>query len=66
MVKVRIAAPASEGQANKALIRFLARCLGLSASHIRIVHGGASRHKVVEIDGLDHEAIASILDSVSR
>jgi len=41
---------ASEGQANMALIKVLAKCYGVSKSRINILRGQTSRHKTVEID----------------
>ncbi len=49
-VKVRIAAPATEGRANKALIAFLAEHFDLPKSKIRIVRGLTTRMKHIEID----------------
>ena len=51
-LRVRVAAPAREGKANKELLRFLAARLGLSPSRVRLVRGEGSRHKVVEVEGL--------------
>lgn len=49
-VKVRIAAPATEGRANRALVEFLAEHFGVSKSRIRLIRGLATRMKQVEID----------------
>jgi uncharacterized protein YggU (UPF0235/DUF167 family) len=42
-----------EGEANVALVRLIARTLGLPRSAVRIASGEAARVKVLEIDGLD-------------
>ena len=52
-LKVRIRAPALEGRANEALCGHLAAELGLRPGAVRIVAGGKSRHKVVEVEGLE-------------
>ena len=46
-LKVRVAARAVEGAANKALLDFLARHLGLSRKEVRILRGEKSRRKAV-------------------
>ncbi|MBI2295167.1 MAG: DUF167 domain-containing protein [Betaproteobacteria bacterium] len=50
-LKVRIAAPAVDNQANAALIEFLAERLGVPRSRIAIRHGTTGRRKIVEIAG---------------
>jgi uncharacterized protein (TIGR00251 family) len=49
-VKISIAAPAVDGQANTALIRFLAKEFGVKQSQVRIAGGAGSRNKRVLID----------------
>jgi len=61
VVKIRIAAPAVENAANRALIDFIAQHLGVAKRCVRIVAGGASRRKVLEIDGVRAEVIAATL-----
>ena len=51
--KLRLAAPPVEGKANQACLRFLAERLGVPQSQIRVTSGLTSRHKIVEIDGID-------------
>ncbi len=60
-IKIRIAAPAVQNAANRALIEFIAQQLGVAKRCVRIVSGGASRKKILEIDGADGEAIAAAL-----
>lgn len=48
-LKVRICARAVEGAANKALVEFIAHTLCLSRKEVRILRGGKSRRKVLEI-----------------
>lgn len=59
LLRVRIRAPAVKGQANAALLCFLARRLGVPQSALRIVAGATAREKVIAIDGL-------LLDEVQR
>lgn len=49
-LRCRVAASPVDGAANEALVRLLARELGVARSSVRIVGGVASRHKTVAID----------------
>ena len=54
VLKVKIAAPPVEGKANKEIVLFLAKALGVTKSSIKVVHGTSGRIKLVEIpDGTD-------------
>jgi uncharacterized protein YggU (UPF0235/DUF167 family) len=61
VIKVRIAAPPVENAANRALINFIALQLGIAKRCVRVVSGGASRRKVLEIDGVTADVIAAAL-----
>jgi len=50
---VRIAAPPVDGEANAALVRFLARALGVPAAAVELRHGLSGRDKLVQVTGLD-------------
>jgi uncharacterized protein (TIGR00251 family) len=56
-LKVRLAAPPVDGAANEALVRLLAELLGVPRRAVRIEGGQASRSKLVEVDGVDADAI---------
>ncbi len=49
VLRVRLTAPPVEGAANDALVRLLAEHCALRRSQIRILRGGNSRLKLVEI-----------------
>jgi uncharacterized protein (TIGR00251 family) len=49
-LKVRVAAPAEGGKANRALVRLLAEWLGVR--DVEIVAGGSSAEKIVRVTGL--------------
>lgn len=51
-LKVALTAPPVEGAANAALVKLLAKRLGVSKSAVRIVSGESSRNKRVEVDGV--------------
>jgi len=59
-LKISLTAPASDGQANRALVRFLSNRLDVSPSAIHIVHGVSSRTKVLEIIGVSCEKLAAL------
>lgn len=62
--KLHVAAPAVDGKANEAILRFLARLAGVSASSVRIVSGFTATTKIVEILGIDAAALErAILES---
>ena len=61
-LRIRIAAPPVEGEANEALIRFLAKRLRVAPSRIAVVSGAASRTKTVEVEGVDADDVARILN----
>jgi len=50
-IKVKVTAPPIEGKANEALIRFLAKEFGISASCIEMIKGRHSREKTLRILG---------------
>jgi uncharacterized protein (TIGR00251 family) len=57
-VEARLAAPPVDGAANAELLRLLADALELRLSALKLVVGSASKHKIVEITGLDTEEAA--------
>jgi hypothetical protein len=48
---VRLTAPPVEGQANAALVRFLARHLGVAPSAVSVTRGAKGRDKVLLVAG---------------
>ena len=57
MLKARVAAPPVEGEANAALVKLLAKALGVPRSAVRIASGETARVKILEIDGLDEAEV---------
>lgn len=62
-IKVRLQAPPVDGKANKALIKFMAKTLGIRQSDIEIISGESSRNKRVHVSGL---TAAALMAEVSR
>lgn len=61
VLKVRVRARPVDGEANEALIRFLAKAVGVPKSSVSLSRGGQSRLKMIVIDGLDDAALDSRL-----
>ena len=51
-LKIAVTAAPQAGKANQAIVRLLAKTLGVGRAAVRIVAGHASRDKVVAVDGL--------------
>ena len=49
VLRIRLQAPPVDGKANKALVAFLARELGISKSKVILVKGTTSRSKLLEL-----------------
>lgn len=58
---VRVTAPPDDGKANAAVERLLARRFGVPKSSVAITRGQTSRHKIVEVSGLDRDQLMSSL-----
>jgi uncharacterized protein (TIGR00251 family) len=48
-IKLRVAAPAVDGAANKAVVEFLAKAFGVAKRQVEILKGQTSRRKTVVI-----------------
>ena len=60
-IKIKLCAPAVEGKANAALIRFLAKQLKAPRHSIALERGHASRDKLIRIDGFNQEEVQRCL-----
>jgi uncharacterized protein (TIGR00251 family) len=60
-LKIAITAPPVEGKANRHLIRFLAKRLGVAQGALSIVSGELSREKVIEAAGVRAAEAEAIL-----
>lgn len=58
LLKVRVAAAASEGEANAAVVALIAKALGRPKSAVRLVAGHTARAKRLEIEGADAAGLA--------
>lgn len=61
MLKIALTAPPVEGAANKALVEFVAKLLGVSKSSVALVTGETSRKKTLRVEGVKVEDALSVL-----
>jgi len=61
-LKLKIAAPPVDNKANGVLRSWVAVCLGVPNSAVRLLRGEASRRKTLAISGLDSERVAAALE----
>ncbi|MDI1327925.1 MAG: DUF167 family protein [Brevundimonas sp.] len=61
VLKVRVRARPVEGEANEALVKLLAKALGVPKSVVAIQRGGQSRTKMVGVDGLSEPELKARL-----
>lgn len=60
-LKIALAAPPVDGEANAALIAFLADLLGRKKAQVILVDGQTSRRKRVLINGVDAQAVKLVI-----
>jgi uncharacterized protein (TIGR00251 family) len=63
ILRIKIAAPPIDGKANKELIAFLSKRLGVSKSSISIDRGQTSKSKVISIEGLTRDQIYELIEA---
>ncbi|MDQ8186233.1 DUF167 domain-containing protein [Pelagicoccus sp. SDUM812002] len=59
-LKIRIQSPAQDGKANKALIAFLAKQVGVSKNQISIARGETSKQKLIAFERLSSSQFANL------
>lgn len=60
-LKVRVAAPPSQGRANEAVAKVLADAFGLAVAKVELVSGQTNRSKRFRVHDLDPEAVGTTL-----
>lgn len=60
-LKLQLAAPPVDGEANAALVEFLARTLGIRRADVAIARGETGRRKTVRVAGVTAAVAASTL-----
>jgi uncharacterized protein (TIGR00251 family) len=61
VLKVRVAAPPIKDKANRALVRLLAKTLGVKSGQVEILSGHKSRRKTVRVHGAESDLIADLM-----
>jgi uncharacterized protein YggU (UPF0235/DUF167 family) len=61
VLKIRVRARPVEGEANEALVKLVARALGVPKSAVSVQRGGQSRTKILEIVDLSEDEAKSRL-----
>jgi uncharacterized protein (TIGR00251 family) len=64
-LKIRIAAPAVDGKANDALVKFIAVLLGVPPAAVVLTNGSHGRRKILEIRNATQDLIAQV-EAMSR
>jgi len=64
VLRVRVAAPPVEGEANAAVVALVARALRIAPSTVRVVRGKRGRDKLVRLTGLGDDEAQSRLASL--
>ncbi len=59
-LKVRVKAPPVKGKANEALVKLLAKTLGLRKDQVEIVAGRTARRKMVRVKGTDENTVLDL------
>jgi uncharacterized protein (TIGR00251 family) len=60
-LKLAVSEPPEDGRANRAVAALLAATLGVRESAVRVVRGHGARTKVIEVDGMDEQAVRTRL-----
>jgi len=63
VLKIRLAAPPVDGEANEELVRFLAKALGVAKQAVTIESGETGRRKRVRVEGVTVEHAQAALMS---
>jgi uncharacterized protein (TIGR00251 family) len=63
VLKARVRTAPQEGEANAALVKLIAKALGIAPRHVGLVGGATSRLKRLRIEG-DAAALATALEKI--
>ena len=61
MVKIKVSAPPEKGKANRCLVEFLAKQVGVKKNAVNIVSGETNPVKQVQVFGVSAEALSQKL-----
>jgi hypothetical protein len=57
VLRVRVTRPPADGEANRAVLRLVARAIGLPVSRLSVVAGERARRKRITIEGIDADEL---------
>ena len=60
-LKIRIAAPPSDGKANSQLLRFISAMVGVPLSDVSLIFGQSARRKGILVIGVQPQQVARAL-----
>ena len=64
VLRVRVTRPPADGEANRAVLRLVARALGIGPSRLRLVAGERGRRKRVVVDGMNAQELVRRLGAL--
>ena len=64
VLRVRVTRQPADGEANRAVLRLVARALGIGPSRLRLVSGERGRRKRVVVNGMDARELVRRLDAL--
>ena len=62
-LKIQLAAPPVDGEANAALLDFISRRLRVPKSQVELVSGETSRRKRVRVRGVDADSVEAVMNA---
>ncbi|XP_063435653.1 UPF0235 protein C15orf40 homolog [Mytilus trossulus] len=65
-IGVQISAPPVDGEANTALVKYMAKVLGIRKSDVSLVKGSRSRNKVLVVNSLEKDVIITSIKKPNR
>ena len=66
VLQVRVTRPPADGEANRSVLRLVARALGLPASRVTLVAGTRSRSKRCAVEGISPGELAARLAALGE
>lgn len=66
VLRVRVTRPPADGEANRAVLRLVARAIGLPVSRLSVAAGERARRKRITIEGIDAGELGRRLAALSR
>lgn len=61
-LKIKLTAPPVEGQANAAILKYLAGILNVAAGNIEIISGKTSHNKLIAIKGIKQDELLTLIN----